>query len=171
MHHPVPVGIVPLATVAWKRNKSHKHNFYGHSYTCPTPLEYAQQQFGLAHSTAVALHIRDAKQGKLVEPSDPNDDDFGPDDPSDILDLPSLDGSSISEPSSYSPPNFFQPSFPSPSFSVADHIATSATPPQTFTHNYPQCLWLQTLHSGDINSMEQMFIRWALRVLLSYAGS
>ena len=53
------------------------HVLHG-SYTCPTPLEYAQQQFGLAIGRAAATHISNATQGKLLPPDNPYDDDFVP---------------------------------------------------------------------------------------------
>ena len=71
----MPVGIVPLATAAWKRNKPKKQLFFGHSYTCPTPHEYAEQQFGLAFSNAAAIHIRDARLGQLTSPLPTEDED------------------------------------------------------------------------------------------------
>ena len=76
MNSPCPVGLVPMATALWKKEKSNNHLFFGHSYTCPTPRDYAQQQIGLAISNAIALHVRDAKQGNLVAPTDDDDEDF-----------------------------------------------------------------------------------------------
>ena len=76
MRHPCPSGIVNLACANWKKSKSKHHKFYGYSYATPTPKEYALQHLGLAFSNAIAIHVRDAKQGRLVEPTDINDDDY-----------------------------------------------------------------------------------------------
>ena len=70
MSHPVPVGIAPLATATWRKEKLKQQYFHGHSYMCPTPKEFSFQGIGLAISNAVAIHIRDAREVKLVEPSD-----------------------------------------------------------------------------------------------------
>ena len=88
--HPCPNGIVPLAKANWLKNKPKSQHFYGGSYTCPTPLEYAQQQFGLAIGRAAATHISNATHGKLLPPDDPYDDDFTP--PSQANEAPVLDG-------------------------------------------------------------------------------
>lgn len=76
MSHPCPAGVIPLATATWKKERPKHQYFYGHSYTCPTPKEYVLQQLGLAISNAVALHLRDVKQGTMVPPTDDEDDDF-----------------------------------------------------------------------------------------------
>ena len=55
------------------------HYVYGHCYTSPTPKERALQQLGLAISNATALHIRDVKDGKLVESTEANDEDLASD--------------------------------------------------------------------------------------------
>ena len=59
----------PLAMATWRKEESKHQYFYGHSYTCPTPKKYAFQGIGVAISNAVAIHIRDVKEGKLMEPS------------------------------------------------------------------------------------------------------
>jgi hypothetical protein len=74
--HPCPNGIIPAATSTWKRHKKKREYFYGHSYTAPTPKEFALGKLGLAISNALALHIRDVKLGNLTEPTDETDDDF-----------------------------------------------------------------------------------------------
>ena len=72
---PMPcVCVSPLATSKWKRERFKHQPFYGHSYTSPTPKEYALQQLGIAISNATALHIRDVKDGKLVEPTEDNNE-------------------------------------------------------------------------------------------------
>ena len=68
--HPCPAGIVHLADARWRATKSKQQYFYGHSWTCPTPREYAHQQLGLVISNALALHIRGAKMGTLIEATD-----------------------------------------------------------------------------------------------------
>ena len=80
MNYPAPIGIIPLATATWKKEKPKQQYFYGHSYTSPTPREYAVQNLGLAISNAVALHIRDAREGLLVPPTHEDDEDFDLDD-------------------------------------------------------------------------------------------
>ena len=45
----------------WVKGKSGTGlTFFGGSYTCPTPREYMYQKFGLAMTTARAIHLRDA---------------------------------------------------------------------------------------------------------------
>ena len=61
--HPCPAGIVDLADTRWQATKPKQQYIYGHSWTCPTPREYAHQQLGLVISNALALHNRDAKLG------------------------------------------------------------------------------------------------------------
>ena len=67
---PCPRGIANIAFAKWKKTKSKHQYFYGNSYTCPTPRIYIQQQFGLAISTAIAMHIRNAKKGTLTSVED-----------------------------------------------------------------------------------------------------
>ena len=86
MSHPCPVGVIPLAASTWKKNKPKHQYFYGHSYTCPTPREYILQQMGLVIYNSITLHVRDTKQGTLVEPTDPDDEDSRPDDSEDNAD-------------------------------------------------------------------------------------
>jgi len=76
--HPCPNGIVPLAKTTWLKNKPKSQHFYGGSYTCPTPLEYIQQQLGLAICKAAAIHIREATHGRLLPPDHPTEDDHMP---------------------------------------------------------------------------------------------
>jgi hypothetical protein len=78
MLHLAPFGLIPLATSNWRREKPHTQFFYGNSYTAPTPHEFILQQLGLTISNAIALHIRDAKQGSLSPPTKPFDEDFQP---------------------------------------------------------------------------------------------
>ena len=83
--HPCPNGIIPLAKASWLKSKAKSQQFYGGSYTCLTPLEYAQQQLGLVIGRAAATHISDATHGKHLPPDDPYDEDFMP--PSKTSDL------------------------------------------------------------------------------------
>ena len=76
--YPTPIGIIPLATSTWKAEKSKSQHFYGHSYTAPTPKEWLLGKLGLAISNSIAIHLRDAKHGTLVPPTNPLDDDFAP---------------------------------------------------------------------------------------------
>ena len=71
MLYPALSGIIPLATSNWRHEQPHTQLFYGNSYTAPTPYELILQQLGLAISNAIALHIRDAKQGSLSPPAEP----------------------------------------------------------------------------------------------------
>ena len=80
-NHPCPRGIVPLASTQWKRKRQPGQLFYGHTYTAPTPKEYLLQKLGLVISNAIAIHVRDAKQGQLVEPVHPEDEDLSPPQP------------------------------------------------------------------------------------------
>ena len=74
--YPTPVGIIPLATSTWKVDKPKSQLFYGQSYTAPTPKEWLLGKLGLVISNSIAIHIRDAKQGTLVPPTSPLDEDF-----------------------------------------------------------------------------------------------
>ena len=58
MTPPAPHGIVTIASIRWKQNRTRA--FYGHSYTAPTPHEYLLQQMGLCFTKAFALHIRNS---------------------------------------------------------------------------------------------------------------
>jgi hypothetical protein len=71
--HPCPNGIVPLAKATWLKSKPKSGYFYGGSYTCSTPLEYIQQQLGLAICRAAATHIREATHGRLLPPNHPTE--------------------------------------------------------------------------------------------------
>ena len=53
-----PAGIVPSACIRWQRKKD--RNFFGHSYTAPTPREFLDQQMGLVITKAFGLHLRTA---------------------------------------------------------------------------------------------------------------
>ena len=55
---PAPHGVVHLASVRWKQNRTRA--FYGNSYTAPTPHEYWLQQLGLCLTKAFAIHIRNS---------------------------------------------------------------------------------------------------------------
>ena len=71
MNSPCPTNVVGLAKARWTKDKgSTSSTFFGNSYTCPTPREYMYQKFGLAMTTARAIHRRDAIQGILQEPVD-----------------------------------------------------------------------------------------------------
>ncbi|EJK77731.1 hypothetical protein THAOC_00419 [Thalassiosira oceanica] len=50
---PAPHGVVTLASVRWKQNRTRA--FYCHSYTAPTPHEYLLQQLGLCFTKAFAI--------------------------------------------------------------------------------------------------------------------
>ena len=66
---PCPRGIANIAFAKWKKLSKHQY-FYGNFYTCPTSHIYIQQQFGLAISTAIAMHIRNAKKGTRTSVED-----------------------------------------------------------------------------------------------------
>lgn len=57
---PCPTGILTTASVLWQQ--SNPKSFYGHSYTAPTPKEFALGKIGLAITKAYALHIRNANK-------------------------------------------------------------------------------------------------------------
>ena len=69
MLYTAPIIIILLATATWQKEKPKQQYLCGHSYTYPTPKEYAFQGIGLAISNPVAIHIRGVREGKLVEPS------------------------------------------------------------------------------------------------------
>ena len=69
MSYPAPIGIILLATATWQKEEPKQQYFYGHSYTYPTPQEFAFQGIGLAISNAVDIQMQDAREGKLVGPS------------------------------------------------------------------------------------------------------
>ena len=62
--YPCPIGIVNKACSNWAREPSRQ--FYGHTYSAPSPKEHIQQQLGLVIVKALALHLRNAtrKMGK-----------------------------------------------------------------------------------------------------------
>ena len=56
--HPCPLAIIPTASAVWKHTKDRQ--FFGHSYTAPTPREHALGQLGLVLTKAYGLHLRNA---------------------------------------------------------------------------------------------------------------
>jgi hypothetical protein len=60
MHFPSPKGILKLAKQNWSNLKSQQ--FYGHSYSAPTPTIATIQQLGLTILKAFAHHIRYASR-------------------------------------------------------------------------------------------------------------
>lgn len=56
--HPCPIGILKTADKMWKLNKTKQ--FFGNSYTSPTPSIYTIQQLGLGITKAFSTHIRNA---------------------------------------------------------------------------------------------------------------
>ena len=74
--HPAPSNLVGLATTQWQRTKPRHQHFYGHSYTAPTPKEWALQRLGLVIDNALCIHLRDAERGLLATPTDVQDEDF-----------------------------------------------------------------------------------------------
>ena len=78
MLHPAPSGVIPLATFNWRCKEPHTQYFYGHSYTAPTPHKLILKWLGLTISNAIALHIRNAKQGFLSPPAEPFVEDLQP---------------------------------------------------------------------------------------------
>ena len=56
MTFPCPKGILPLADLHWPTTQSRQ--FFGHSYTAPTPSISTLQDLGLCLSKAFASHIR-----------------------------------------------------------------------------------------------------------------
>jgi hypothetical protein len=68
MHHrattyPSPTGILHAADAVWKTTKT--RNFYGFSYTSPTPQIHTIQQLGLGITKAFTLHIRNSTKKDL----------------------------------------------------------------------------------------------------------
>ena len=61
-----PCGIVPTATAVWKSTRTSQ--FYGNTYTAPTPRIFALQQLGLVVSKALALHLRHATTKTGLKP-------------------------------------------------------------------------------------------------------
>ena len=55
---PCPIGILRTADKLWKLSKTRQ--FFGRSYTAPTPSIYTIQQMGLGITKAFAVHIRNA---------------------------------------------------------------------------------------------------------------
>ena len=56
---PSPTAMLQTADNYWSCNR--KRNFFGHSYSAPTPKIYTFQQLGLGISKALATHIRNCK--------------------------------------------------------------------------------------------------------------
>jgi len=57
-HAPCPIGILRTADKVWKLSKTRQ--FFGRSYTAPTPSIYTIQQMGLGITKAFTVHIRNA---------------------------------------------------------------------------------------------------------------
>ena len=74
--HPCSSGVVQQATARWRASRAKNDHFYGQSYTCPTPKEYLLQKFGLVMTNTRSYHLRDAIEGNLIPPTDPEDDDY-----------------------------------------------------------------------------------------------
>ena len=55
---PCPKGVLPLADHHWKHTRTRE--FFGHSYSSPTPSITTLQNIGLCISKAFATHIRNA---------------------------------------------------------------------------------------------------------------
>ena len=55
---PCPLGILRTADYMWKQNK--QQQFFGFSYTSPTPSIYTTQKLGLGITKAFTTHIRNA---------------------------------------------------------------------------------------------------------------
>ena len=55
---PCPIGILRTADHVWKHTK--QRNFFGYSYTAPTPSIFTIQQLGLGTTKALTTHIRNA---------------------------------------------------------------------------------------------------------------
>ena len=70
------MGVAQTATFRWRKAAPKGQLFYGHSHTAPTPKEYILQKLGLVISNSLAIHLRDAKLGQIVEPTDPYDEDY-----------------------------------------------------------------------------------------------
>jgi hypothetical protein len=60
MHFPSPKGILNLAKHNWSNSKSQQ--FYGYSYSAPTPTIATIQQLGFTISKAFTHHIRYASR-------------------------------------------------------------------------------------------------------------
>lgn len=63
---PCPIGILSTADSIWKNTKN--RNFFGHSYTSPTPSIFTIQQLGLGITKAFSAHIRNATKGNTTLP-------------------------------------------------------------------------------------------------------
>jgi hypothetical protein len=59
-HFPSPKGILKIADHNWKLTQTQQ--FYGHSYSAPTPTISTLQQFGLTINKAFAIHTRYARR-------------------------------------------------------------------------------------------------------------
>ena len=62
----VQIGLISHAASRWKKNKHPSQYFYGNSLTVPTHHEFALQRLGFVVSTALAIHLCDAKRGALT---------------------------------------------------------------------------------------------------------
>jgi hypothetical protein len=67
--YPSPTGILNTADAVWKNTKS--RNFYGFSYTSPTPQIHTIQQLGLGITKAFTLHIRNSTKRDLKHNTTP----------------------------------------------------------------------------------------------------
>ena len=63
--HPCPVGILKTADANWKTNH-HTGDFFGFSYTSPTPSIFTTQQLGLGITKAFATHIKNSDKKSSV---------------------------------------------------------------------------------------------------------
>jgi hypothetical protein len=65
--HPCPIGILWIADSIWKSNKMQQ--FFGYSYSSPTPSIYTIQQLGLGITKAFMAHIRNTTHLLTTSPS------------------------------------------------------------------------------------------------------
>jgi hypothetical protein len=65
--HPCPIGILRTANTIWKSNKTRQ--FFGYSYSSPTPSIHTIQQLGLGITKAFTAHIRNATRLLTTSPS------------------------------------------------------------------------------------------------------
>ena len=137
-NHPCPRGIVPLAATQWKRKRHPGQLFYGHTYTAPTPKEYLLQKLGLVISNAIAIHVRDAKQGQLVEPVHPEDEDLLPPQPlredDAVTDTLPHEAAPCPVPLTYTPPHTLTPPHIGVNDSYAQRNHPSFQPTQGVAH-------------------------------------
>jgi hypothetical protein len=65
--HPCPFGILHTTGFNWKSNKTKQ--FFGYSYSSPTPSIHTIQQLGLGITMAFMAHIRNATHPLTTSPS------------------------------------------------------------------------------------------------------